>query len=1743
MKTSFTKLFREKWKAVVPFLFFCMMSLGAYADFTPCGNLTSMKQVTVTLTCDGKVRIGIDKYSAGTGHYTFGSAINAQYGQIGDPFYKETLFDHGTTNLDSLSGKVFYVSESCYGQPLFFGRMPDWINGASAGTYMYTVSDNDGKSWATAVPHDNVKNVPTLPRPKASAEAWKPTCTSANDGIIDVWADLGDDTKCATGLRFNVVRGSIIAASMISFNTNGHAEVTGLPSGTYTIEFLPGSTSGTGCICTPAVPNNLTVVVPEANDNDASLACIDRINISSAYDDHGCTVTVSLDDVMLGVNNPCDSGNDEAEYIVVREKQSGHPVEGEYLDEDLRSYNPRRYQTYTQTGSGYAFRFDASYHFGKEVKVEVHDEMSGNHCWGVAKVEDKLPPIVSCTDPSLRQVRCIDFEGDMAEALRNRAADCSDVDVTIVRSKEIPDCEGSVLKRVELIYYAEDEWGNKSNTCHDTIEITRIGMADPADDRNKTLTFVDSVRLLITEDREKAWDRALQCDDYIDLDKDGAPDPVNYTNGAGFPMLEVLREDGSYDTLPLPALNYKYYSDALNAAKNKALTYCKIGANYQDILIGSFDCTTKYMRTWTVYEWSCDGELDTSWQQVIEIVDDEAPSFKGHEIPDAVVSVNSYSCTKYKAIKMPEAWDNCTAQEDLTYQAIVYNKDWEIIGPDIKDGYDFEFPYGRNYVVYTAFDACHNAAKDTAIVDVIDKTPPVTVCKEFLVVGISVDGTVRVPYTSFDNYSYDDCSLESICVVRMDDQEAFDALDANDEYPNDGYVLMSDLYDVIACDRADHYAKYAHEHTYDKKTAVYLYRDYLCQNDVWFCCADNEPTTEGSEADDVMVILRAQDYSGNRNECMVSVDIQDKTKPTIECPPYVYVDCELPLPSVDEDKLGTFVPVAEDPFTALFGTITGEHDRQKLGVHKDHVLNDDYTNLVDGVWYDNCSNPAIFVKVDMHFDQCNTGYISRTFYAVDGSGNRSNECTQHIYVNSELEFDYKNIVWPKEDTTIVSCMKEEDIKARMFGVPSAPDGACMLFGTSYEDQVFRFNNKDNPESDACFKLIRTWNVIDWCNKDHNGGSAHTIGYKQIIKVNDPDGPSLTCSDAGPVETFDCYGATVELMATASDECTDAKDMYWNAKIDLDNDGTYDYKLDELNDYIAKSVVDGNSVATLTHKFPLGTHRIFWVSEDLCGNRETCEATFTVTLTKAPTPYAVDVSTVLMSTGTVDIWASDLNNKSEGPCGLPVSVGIVRASADTLDGANITDALTFDCQDFVDGPRVAINFYAYQYYGEQVLKDYTTVYVTLQDNSGACDGVAPSTGGDQSASAVIGGSIRTASSVSIPDMEVGLLGGNQGASTLGETKTNTSGRYAFPAMSKGGSYVVDPVSTTDYLNGVSTLDLVKIQRYVLGLDGLDGAYNVIAADINNDGRISASDLAELRGALLGRTNGFENNDSWRFIDAAYKFANEANPLAEQFPEAYSISGLNSDMQIDFVGVKIGDVNSSVDAAGALAQSRSAYAINVADQDFNAGEIISVTMRASDAIDMIGMQFTSTFATDKLAFAGIESGAVKVSADNINVTDGTLTASWNDVVAQTVSSDDAIITINFKALATGTLSESFAISSSETAAEIYNGNLETMAISVAYTKETTQAVAGFELYQNTPNPFAENTSIAFYLPEAGTATLTVYDVTGKVLKLTKGSFDKGMNTIELSKGDLAATGVMFYTLETAGFTETKRMVVLK
>jgi hypothetical protein len=157
------------------------------------------------------------------------------------------------------------------------------------------------------------------------------------------------------------------------------------------------------------------------------------------------------------------------------------------------------------------------------------------------------------------------------------------------------------------------------------------------------------------------------------------------------------------------------------------------------------------------------------------------------------------------------------------------------------------------------------------------------------------------------------------------------------------------------------------------------------------------------------------------------------------------------------------------------------------------------------------------------------------------------------------------------------------------------------------------------------------------------------------------------------------------------------------------------------------------------------------------------------------------------------------------------------------------------------------------------------------------------------------------------------------------------------------------------------------------------------------------------------------------------------------------------------------------------------------------------------------------------------------------EGVITTSWNSDEAKQLVNGDVVFGLTFKAKQNGRLSDMLGINSRYTVAEAYNANAELLNVALSF--NNTIVAGGFELYQNTPNPVASATTIGFYLPEATSATLTISDVQGKVVKVIPStSYAKGYNQVTIKRSDLGATGVLYYRLDTGADSATRKMILV-
>lgn len=109
---------------------------------------------------------------------------------------------------------------------------------------------------------------------------------------------------------------------------------------------------------------------------------------------------------------------------------------------------------------------------------------------------------------------------------------------------------------------------------------------------------------------------------------------------------------------------------------------------------------------------------------------------------------------------------------------------------------------------------------------------------------------------------------------------------------------------------------------------------------------------------------------------------------------------------------------------------------------------------------------------------------------------------------------------------------------------------------------------------------------------------------------------------------------------------------------------------------------------------------------------------------------------------------------------------------------------------------------------------------------------------------------------------------------------------------------------------------------------------------------------------------------------------------------------------------------------------------------------------------------------------------------------------------------------------------------TAWSVYNSGF-----SVGIKQISSNVPSNYDLYQNYPNPFNPTTTIKFAVPKSSFVKITVYDILGKkVNELVNENLKAGTYETDFNASSFPS-GVYFYKLQTEGFSDVKKMTLIK
>lgn len=546
---------------------------------------------------------------------------------------------------------------------------------------------------------------------------------------------------------------------------------------------------------------------------------------------------------------------------------------------------------------------------------------------------------------------------------------------------------------------------------------------------------------------------------------------------------------------------------------------------------------------------------------------------------------------------------------------------------------------------------------------------------------------------------------------------------------------------------------------------------------------------------------------------------------------------------------------------------------------------------------DNCDNAPSLELINSSTDDDNACvddnfpngviYITRTWEATDAAGNQSTAERVTAIVNA-TEFTFPtdvnwtpaqvdanpNVLFPSELT--------DDLTTTGSGIPNLDAFHCNYALSSDTDTV-------TTCSIGSMYLQRTWVVLNWCTNSLILEDSNGDDNVQNIFVGDPNtSPTASCIDTLNLEFFaqdndgdgQIDACTLNLIAAqfnngSSDNETPNEDLLFF----FNNNPTENI-----------AFFSGNN---------LGENNIVLYVQDAEGCTSTCSTILNLTaplnVPCSETPVCEDGTppTALCSSGlVVELIPTDTNGDGQiDYCFIELFASDFNAGS--FDDTTAAEDLIFY---FNSNPEDIVM----QFSGSNIGSNNLTIYVGDADGCvSTCSTVLFIESSNPNCEAMLdyslGGNVSTIQDQGIKDVEVNI----NGATFL----TNVAGNYNYGVLDESG-FTISCYKNNNPSNGVTAADLIIMRQHILTITPIENPVYLLAADVNNNGAITTADLVATRQVILGNATSFPNNTSWRF----YYGDIETGEILETINV---LSNLNSDLQVDWTGYKVGDVNGSAD----------------------------------------------------------------------------------------------------------------------------------------------------------------------------------------------------------------------------------------
>lgn len=748
-------------------------------------------------------------------------------------------------------------------------------------------------------------------------------------------------------------------------------------------------------------------------------------------------------------------------------------------------------------------------------------------------------------------------------------------------------------------------------------------------------------------------------------------------------------------------------------------------------------------------------------------------------------------------------------------------------------------------------------------------------------------------------------------------------------------------------------------------------------------------------------------------------------------------------------------------------------------------------------------------------NKCSIAKINFKRIVTDTSG-RKDSCTFMVTFRAADTLLCNQITWPN-DTTLTTCGKSihpDSLNSKP--VITFIQSNCARITTTFQDTTLAVIGVGGCTSTT----RRVWTIQDTCSIP-----PLVCRDTQIISVIDNTAPVLTVPKDTCVYLKFQTSCDTLLSFLGSATATDC-----NAGVTI------------------KNVILGRTDtagASLVRRYGLGVTNVLVIARDICGNTAKDTVVITVKDTIKPSAACKKSNNYLNDQGFVRIHARQFDGGSVDNCTAPASLRFswTKNIADTILEVNCTQLkiLRAGGDLLLDSVKVFPFERNFILWVTDASGNQDTCvgnrFLAFFDTLNVCGKNAIRN------TAALEGKVTMINGKSIPNVILSAIGEEQY-----QKQTGKAGDFAFDNMLPG-LYKIFPYKNDDPTLGVSTSDLIAIQKHILGIERFERMDQFVAGDVNKDDDITSIDLIELRKLILGIYTQFPQNTSWRFFDKTLMARTTDHLAMAEFENPYIEAVEKQKSEQNFTGIKIGDVNQS--AAPQLdnlqSRNRSAKEVTIPDVLVKAGNLVEVPF-SLDITGLYGLQASIEF--KGMQIVGINYNQALIdNTSSINdrmFEKGIINISWIKPYTDVRSGSQRLISIYLRPKENGKLSEFINFKNTGLTAEAYSQDRTVYDLIFKFLPAEAHQGSNLSraiVMQNSPNPFTYSTMISYTLPAAGKVRWSVTDMTGRLIQVWENALDKGDYQVTLDKNQLKSSGIYYYKLEYNGYAEVRKMILLE